>query len=495
MKQTKLSFIFLLSLLFCTNIFAQNLSWNPTAKIPGNIHQYFLGKSGSNSYALFSNGALKQETKQNKFFTHEIGFTFGNKDITLAKYDEGFNLLSGKDISFKKKSAMFINGIINDKGIVLFYFGTEKASPLYADKFSLEGVYLETKTIRPNGDGFDVLTSQDGKNICVIGNGELSMLDADLNETVKKDLPAKYVNTSGISASGEVYGLGEDIKSGRMTPFYFNPQGGNVASGNMVIKSTSGTGKSRIQYYVSLNNNKLFVISLTGESYKRMEKSMTKGYVSNYINFSATGYEVHSYDAASMKELASGNGKFSRELLAKFYDTPQKDDELVGIDELQLENAFVNSKGELIIVSEQSYEKAIETSEMNNGRPNTSTEYMYCNGHIFLMKLDAKMNKTNEQVVERRIQAFSYLQYLTGLVSLWNNDKLYLMFNNNRQPNVGFVQAEVNTDLSIGSIKATKTYDVAKLEMCTTGCYLIGNNKYVLFGKYKKEVGSATISF
>ena len=181
MKQTKLYTLFLFTLLFCTGVFAQNLSWNSIAKIPGNKHDYYLGKSGDYYYSLFSNMFFEEDPSLRTSFTGGFGFTITDDDITLAKFDTGFHLISATQIKHSKKINQVLAAFITDQGLTLAYMGKDKTKPFYADKFSMDGAFLKTETLRENGEGLTFRHSPDGKNFILIEEDKLSILDNNLN--------------------------------------------------------------------------------------------------------------------------------------------------------------------------------------------------------------------------------------------------------------------------------------------------------------------------
>ena len=493
MKQTKLYTLFLFTLLFCTGVFAQNLSWNSIAKIPGNKHDYYLGKSGDYYYSLFSNMFFEEDPSLRTSFTGGFGFTITDDDITLAKFDTGFHLISATQIKHSKKINQVLAAFITDQGLTLAYMGKDKTKPFYADKFSMDGAFLKTETLRENGEGLTFRHSPDGKNFILIEEDKLSILDNNLNAVSHVKLPSKKFREVKINNAGEIYGLCEYEQKEVFIPFYYNPKKQTLLVNDMSVKHKNEDGKNAMMdFYTGIHNNKMYVIGLAGASFKaRLEHNNNS--VRGIDPFSAIGYEVNEYDLSNMRRVGTVSAEFPQEYIDKSNIQKGSSVAPIGFDGLKVENTFLNKKGELIIVTQMNV--LIQISRTDPDKRTTTTYYKYYSGNMLLMRLDSSLKKINDQFIERRIDKDVDMQPVTALITMWNNDKLYLMFNNDENPDKGFVRYVFDQNLGNVSDNAISAIDEGKINLGTTGCYPIGGNRFVIFGRHKKDVGTATISF
>jgi hypothetical protein len=471
-----------------SHIYGQNFKFNPTEKVAGCHHQYYIGTGGGSYFVLICNEGLRNESPHDQLFSHEaFGFTLGNKSIILLKYDTGFHIAAKKEIKFGKKMGAFINGVASDKNIYLFYMG--KPNSLYADVLSLDGTYIETKTIREGGTEYDVVISPDGKKICVNTGAELIMMDNDLKETLKKPLPGKQIFFRlSIDNNGEL--MGNFLNKNRiLSVIWYDPQSASLQVKDVTFKQHKGYIHS---FIIKRNKDKLYILGLNGESYKNIEKSFAVGSIPHSVEFSATGYEIHILDTKTMNEQSSMVFDFPEETIKKFMEHPDKD-KLVGIDGLQFQNVYFTIKDELILVaqaSEMIESETIETSYGSHVSQNTSTSYKYHDGNIMLVKADSKGQEQKTVVMDRKINVPAEFVQLTSMSSFWKNGNLYLVYNHK-----GLTHCRLNSDLQIEESADIKTYKIAEIQVNSGHSYWLSENKYLMTGNFNKNLGSVILTF
>lgn len=435
---------------------SQNFTWNLVSKINDSRFCHYIGQVNGNHFLVVSKFSIKNDFPEN---THS-GIQYTRKNVVqFLKFDEKFNLISSKPLVLHDKLfELFETYIVKDK--ILFYYSAiigENKYKLSCDELDLEGTLLGQKDMIGCGYNFPK------RELLVFGGKPITFYDYNYKEIA--NFPVLETASDIVETSnGDFIALLRNQSIMRMNPETKKSEILKLDYKDLFIQNSK----------IKVSGDYLFVASTYGGQGK--------------WKFEHKGIIVKKIHLPTFKEEKQFESAFNSDILLRMSGEKSLD-KVSGLKNVTMKSIHVTENGSLITVMEPC---DIESSTYVSG--NTSrTTYSSWYGSFILARFDSE-GKSIQKIQSKYSSGMSIYEYLLSHSAFYKDKHFYLLYNVGNAPYTLHL-VKMDADLNVVSDTEIKTYKEHGLYFGVRNCSMIGENKYLVWGRWQNKFGSFSLEF
>lgn len=476
-------------LVFTQLVAAQKFNWNPIEKIEDNFNFHYLGDNGKDGFLLLSKFTIKQD-----FSTYTVikGISWEKDNvITLVKYNATtFTSVSKTPFQFKNKLAAFYDAFINND-ILYFFYSSEVGGKMnfFVDKYDVNQKYLETVLLYEPPAKIDIkktaiaitdyytFVKSDNTDFCGLLSidGSFKLFDKSIKQVWSKSFSYKYLHDIIILNNGSLYLLGSTET--KLDLVKYDPNSASPITMNISF------AEPIFQNFTLKINEKEKLVYVTS-SYSTDGKDKPYYGINIWTTyFRAMGINVNAYDLNTLNLKNKLKIPFAEDVLLTV-DMKKKIEKVKGLGNIVFNNLLFTENGGFICIVQEHYTSFSDSNTSSNG---ASEHYEY----IIIISSD-KAGSSVQKTIKRNTQGKSQYDYLLSLASFYENNKLIILYNEG-STSYKLIQHEFNLKLDEQPPVTMNTYGEHKIYLSLRNNRKIADNKYLIWGREAKNIGSAIL--
>jgi hypothetical protein len=459
---------------------AQGIKFNPTNKVEHVFYQYFLGHDKDKNFVLASNYDILGSYLHQRM---NYAIQFSEKErIKLLTYNDHFAEPAEVELEFKHKVKGIAQASLSKDGniVIIYGGGSGKDAGYYQEIFDQNGVSQSEKLVREVEEKLFKVTSaglycsDNGSWYMFRQGNDVELMDKDFKKIWKKttndhDVDFTVLNDGAILFKNYEKSSDDDAKS--LTRIGADGTRKTVAL------------KPHMQYFLDEDNNRLSIVNCSGEEAKFLSAFKIK---------ECTLSEFNLNDLSPVKKYKI---RFSDNVLLKVTDSKHIE-KVKGMTDLTLQNVIHPGADKDPIVIFQVYFITSNSNTSSTGRT-TSTTYYANFGDIIMVALNGD-EAPIQKVLERKAEMETSATAIGEMFSLYHDGKIYLLFNNadnKSKTKYKFNMYTYTAGLENAGHRALDTYADHELYLRACDAKKYSDDKYFITGAWKKNVGSAFLTF